>query len=124
MPRTRFVRAWMLMSVASVVVGASAVSGPASAQTVTDPGVRGGAAGAGGPLPGLGPDEVSFFNAARTIFQEVDSVSGTITGEPGAGLGPRFNMNSCSACHLQPAVGGSSPSPNTQPQIAVDAGAT
>jgi CxxC motif-containing protein (DUF1111 family) len=87
-----------------------------------DPGVRGGAAGAGGSLPGLGAAEQSFFNAALGRFQEVDSVSGTIKDAPpgtqnGSGLGPRFNMNSCSGCHAQPAAGGTSPF--TNPQLAV-----
>jgi CxxC motif-containing protein (DUF1111 family) len=87
-----------------------------------DPGVRGGAAGAGGSLPGLGAAEQSFFNAALGRFQEVASVSGTIKDAPpgtqnGSGLGPRFNMNSCSGCHAQPAVGGTSPF--TNPQLAV-----
>jgi CxxC motif-containing protein (DUF1111 family) len=89
-----------------------------------DPGVRGGAAGAGGSLPGLGAAEQSFFNAALGRFQAVDSVSGTINDAPpgtqnGRGLGPRFNMNSCSGCHTQPAVGGTSPF--TNPQLAVAA---
>ena len=82
-----------------------------------DPGVRPGAAGAGGPLPGLGTVELSFFNAALARFKEVDSVSGTITGESGVGLGPRFNLNSCAGCHAQPAVGGTSPF--TNPEVAV-----
>src|SRR5215470_13080680 len=122
MPRSRFVHAWMATSVAGVL-GLSALSGPVLGQTVRDPGVRGGAAGAGGPLPGLGPTEVAFFNAARVIFQEVDSVSGTIAGEDGSGLGPRFNLNSCSGCHLQPAVGGSSPPVNPQVAVATANGA-
>jgi CxxC motif-containing protein (DUF1111 family) len=84
---------------------------------VQDPGVRGGAPGAGGPLPGLGAAEIAFFTAAANRFQEIDSVSGTVSGENGLGLGPRFNMNSCSGCHAQPAVGGTSPAVN--PQIAV-----
>jgi len=42
-------------------------------------------------------------------FLEVDSVSGTIPGEDGGGLGPAFNGNSCKQCHAQPAIGGSSP---------------
>ncbi len=93
-----------------------------------DPGVRGGAAGAGGPLPGLGAAEQSFFKAARARFQAVDSVSGTIADAPagilnGIGLGPRFNLNSCSGCHLQPAVGGSSPATNPQPAAATLGGA-
>jgi CxxC motif-containing protein (DUF1111 family) len=77
----------------------------------TDPGPRSGASGAGGPLPGLAPADVSFFTAARGVFTEVDSVKGAVTGEPGVGLGPTFNGNSCAACHAQPAVGGSSPHP-------------
>jgi CxxC motif-containing protein (DUF1111 family) len=108
---------------AGVFVGLTAFAGPASAQTATaaispfvfDPGVRSGAAGAGGPLSGLDATETAFFTAALGRFQEVDSVSGTI--ENGVGLGPRFNSNSCASCHAQPAIGGTSPA--TNPQIAV-----
>jgi CxxC motif-containing protein (DUF1111 family) len=87
-----------------------------------DPGVRGGPAGAGGPLAGLGSSELALFNAALARFQEVDSVTGSINDAPsgtqnGSGLGPRFNMNSCSGCHAQPTVGGTSPS--TNPEVAV-----
>jgi CxxC motif-containing protein (DUF1111 family) len=74
----------------------------------TDPGPRPGPPSAGGPLPGLGANELAFFTAAQTNFQEVDTFQN--------GLGPRMNLNQCSGCHLQPAVGGSSPS--TNPQIA------
>jgi len=56
----------------------------------------------------------ALFTAAQTRFQEVDSVSGTI--EAGFGLGPTFNGNSCAMCHVQPAIGGSSPFVN--PQVA------
>ena len=76
-----------------------------------DPGPRGGAASAGGPLSGLSTDEQNFFNEARAVFGEVDSVSGGVAGEEGSGLGPTFNANSCAACHAQPAMGGSSPHP-------------
>src|SRR5262249_17360230 len=65
----------------------------------TDPGPRGGAAGAGGPFSGLGATEQGIFNQALARFQEVDSVSGTVPGEDGSGLGPTFNGNSCSMCH-------------------------
>jgi CxxC motif-containing protein (DUF1111 family) len=87
-----------------------------------DPGPRGGAAGAGGALPGLGTAEKGLFAAALARFRAVDSVSGTIADAPagiinGAGLGPRFNANSCAACHSQPAVGGTSPAVN--PEVAV-----
>jgi CxxC motif-containing protein (DUF1111 family) len=87
-----------------------------------DPGVRGGPAGAGGALPGLGTAELSLFTAALARFGAVDSVSGTTNDAPagtinGAGLGPRFNLNSCAGCHAQPTVGGTSPS--TNPEVAV-----
>ena len=91
----------------------------------TDPGPRGGAAAAGGPISRLTTDEKNFFTAALARFQEVDSVSGTIAGENGAGLGPMFNGNSCAMCHAQPAVGGSSPgltspqNPVPNPQVAL-----
>ncbi|HEV2990051.1 MAG TPA: di-heme oxidoredictase family protein [Candidatus Angelobacter sp.] len=91
----------------------------------TDPGVRGGAAGAGGPLAGLNANESAFFTAAKARFGEVDSVSGTIAGEAGVGLGPRFNGNSCAQCHAQPATGGSSPvTVNPQVALATRDGAT
>jgi CxxC motif-containing protein (DUF1111 family) len=89
----------------------------------TDPGVRGGAAGAGGPIPGLNATQLGAFNSALATFQEVDSVSGTIPGESGVGLGPSFNMNSCSGCHAQPAVGGTSPFVNPQVRVATLDGA-
>src|SRR5215467_1914263 len=82
-------------------------SGMAFAQS--DPGVRGGAAGAGGPLASVAANNpagsLAFFNQALDTFREVDSVSGTI--EAGSGLGPRFNSRSCAFCHAQPAAGGS-----------------
>jgi len=79
-----------------------------------DPGPRGGAAGAGEAFPGLSPNEQAFFNEAIVDFMEVDSVSGSISGEPGAGLGPTFNGNGCAQCHAQPAIGGSSPGMNSK----------
>jgi len=104
-----------------ITLAALFLAGMAFAQT--DPGVRGGAAGAGGHLAGLSTDEVNFFNGALGRFQEVDSVSGTI--EAGVGLGPRFNGNSCAQCHAQPAAGGSSPvSINPQVALATLDGAT
>src|SRR5258708_3292754 len=52
----------------------------------TDPGPRGGAAGAGGAFTGLGAGEQQVFSDARGRFQEIDSVSGTVEGENGVGL--------------------------------------
>ena len=79
-----------------------------------DPGPRTGPAGAGGAFAGLNSDELQFFNQSIEEFAEMDSVQGTI--EPGKGLGPTFNGNSCAMCHAQPAMGGSSPGP-TSPQV-------
>jgi CxxC motif-containing protein (DUF1111 family) len=78
-----------------------------------DPGVRGGAAGAGGPLVGLTADETAFFQDGLARFAEIESV----TNGANNGLGPRFNSNQCLSCHAQPGAGGSSPAQN--PQIAV-----
>jgi len=82
----------------------------------TDPGVRGGAAGAGGAIPGLTVKEGKFFASGQDAFAEVASVLGTIPGTE-EGLGPRFNLDSCAGCHKFPGVGGSSPA--TNPQITV-----
>jgi CxxC motif-containing protein (DUF1111 family) len=88
-----------------------------------DPGPRSGAPGAGGPLAGVGVRNQQFFGAARSRFQEIDSVSGKMPGEAGVGLGPRFNLNGCAGCHAFPAVGGSSPAVNPQVAIATLDGA-
>jgi CxxC motif-containing protein (DUF1111 family) len=94
---------------------------PASAQNAysmaADPGARALPADVGSPLPGLSTPEIAYFDAAKARFTEIVSVSGNLPGETGAGLGPRFNGNSCAACHAYPAIGGSSPP--TNPQIAV-----
>src|SRR5437879_4627670 len=86
--------------------------GPVQSNAV-DPGVRGGAAGAGGPLNGLAADETTFFNDGLTRFAEVN----TVTGADHSGLGPRFNSNQCLGCHLQPGPAATSPASN--PRIAV-----
>ncbi len=76
--------------------------------------------------------QLQYFQDGQSRFKQVDSVSGSISGEPGNGLGPGFNSNSCASCHAQPAVGGTSPSigefpnigPNPQIAAASDAGAS
>jgi CxxC motif-containing protein (DUF1111 family) len=73
-----------------------------------DPGVRGGAPGAGGPLDGLRGIERHFFQLGQQDFEEVEDVAD--------GLGPRMNLDGCAGCHSQPAIGGSSPAVN--PQVA------
>ena len=99
----------------------------ATLQAQKDPGPRAGAASAGGAYPTLNAQEVAFFKQTLARFNEVDSVTGSLAGETGSGLGPTFNGNSCAGCHSQPAVGGSSPSksshqnPAPNPQIAMAA---
>src|SRR5436190_22265333 len=91
----------------------SQLSGVSTAQ---DPGVRGGAAGAGGAIAGLSKTETPFFLAGQGAFQEVDGVP--------EGLGPRMNLDQCSGCHAQPAVGGTSPFVNPQVAFASKDGGT
>ena len=76
----------------------------------TDPAPRGGKPAAGGPVAGLSADLMAVFQTGSDQFQEVEMVAD--------GLGPRFNAAQCSACHAQPAVGGSSPHINPQVQFA------
>jgi CxxC motif-containing protein (DUF1111 family) len=84
-----------------------------------DPGVRGGPAGAGGPLPGLTADETAFFQDGQARFAEIEAVQGSANN----GLGPRFNSNQCLSCHSQPAIGGTSPAQNPLPAVAMLDGA-
>jgi CxxC motif-containing protein (DUF1111 family) len=117
-----------LTAIAALMLGATALSPAAHAQQTssnrggtggsgaTDPGVRGGAPGAGGPVAGLTTAQSNFFTAAQGQFEAVLGVA--------AGLGPGFNLNSCGGCHAQPAVGGSSPATNPQVAVATLDGAT
>src|SRR5262245_56882606 len=128
MTKLRFAHACLLTSTASAIVISLAFSGSLSAQTAApeaaaaavsfgprDPGVRGGAAGAGGALPGLTTDENAFFEVGKEDFAEAEGV--------GDGLGPRFNLDGCGGCHVQPATGGSSPAVNPQVAVATAVGA-
>jgi CxxC motif-containing protein (DUF1111 family) len=87
-----------------------------SSSTARDPGPRGGAAGAGAPIAGLTRAELAFFNAGKDDFEEEEEVAD--------GLGPTMNLGSCAGCHLQPAVGGTSPAVNPQVEFAKAEGAT
>jgi CxxC motif-containing protein (DUF1111 family) len=97
-----------------VVLSCGLVLTATMANAQTDPGPRKGAAGAGGPITGLNENESASFVAGGDAFQEVASVTGSDDPETEPGLGPRFNMTSCAACHAQPVMGGSSPSTNPQ----------
>ena len=81
-----------------------------------DPGVRAGAPGGGAPIAGLTKRELDFFEAGKADFAEEEEVA--------AGLGPTMNLGSCGGCHLQPALGGTSPPVNPQVAFASKNGAT
>jgi len=101
----------LLLSLASVVYSqsGSTTSGP------HDPGPRGGSVAAGTPFASLSAAELAAFTDGQSRFVAVDSVSGTLAGEPNGGLGPRYNSTSCGSCHAQPATGGTSPSATAYP---------
>jgi len=101
------------MAAGIVAAALTSCAGTPSNAAPVDPGVRGGAPGAGTALKGLSADETAFFQDGLARFVEIESV----TGGQNNGLGARFNSNSCQACHAQPSVGGSSPAVN--PAIAV-----
>ena len=87
-----------------------------AASSARDPGVRGGPAGAGGPINGLTARQFEFFTEGKADFEEVDVVAD--------GLGPRMNLDSCAGCHAQPATGGTSPFVNPQVAFASKDGGT
>ena len=104
----------VLMATVAVVL-LIAAGAPAQFFFARDPGVRGGAAGAGGMLEGLTPSQATFFAAAQEEFEESDTLD--------EGLGPRFNLDGCAGCHSQPATGGTSPEVNPQVAVATAFGA-
>jgi CxxC motif-containing protein (DUF1111 family) len=109
---------WMLLPL--VLIGAGAAVGQ-----VTDPGVRTAATDNGPPpyLAGLSDEDLVFYQDGMARFSTVEVVSGAIVRQ-GNGLGPRFNSNQCSSCHLQPYVGGSSPPVNPLYDVVNAAGAS
>ncbi len=96
----------------------------------TDPGPRPSAGGNAKRLPlADSVDMQKFWGGGQNVFKQLFSVSGNsaannITGEPGVGLGPAFNGDSCAMCHSQPTVGGTSPSANPEVGVANMDGAT
>jgi CxxC motif-containing protein (DUF1111 family) len=87
----------------------------AHASGARDPGVRPGPAAAGGAYGALSADQQGFFAAAQQEFAASEGLAD--------GLGPRFNLDSCAGCHLQPAIGGSAPAINPQVALATAFGA-
>ena len=118
---------YMMLSAAMLMAVAGSFSEEVFSQiarfAARDPGVRTGSDGAGGMLPGLSPLEQRVFAAGKEAFEEVASVKGTIP-DTEAGLGPRFNLDSCEGCHAFPATGGTSPVINPQVEVAKKEGAT
>jgi CxxC motif-containing protein (DUF1111 family) len=108
---------------ASVLVFFAALFFPGIALAQTDPGVRSTTGvNAGQPLASVSanPNDLAFFQTGLGQFNEHQTVTGN-----NPGLGPRFNLDSCGACHSQPAPGGTSPAvgifpnvgPNPQSQV-------
>jgi len=108
---------------ASVIAILAALFFPGKAFAQTDPGVRNNTGvNAGQPLASVtaNANDLLFFQTGLAQFNEHQ----TVTGD-NPGLGPRFNLDSCGACHSQPAPGGTSPAsgifptvgPNPQSQV-------
>jgi CxxC motif-containing protein (DUF1111 family) len=107
---------WRIV-LAVVLAGLFGVAGALQAQLrARDPGVRGGPAGAGAPLAGLSAAEREMFTVGKEDFEEEEEVD--------EGIGPRFNFVSCAGCHMQPAVGGTSPAVNPLLRVTGDLGFT
>jgi CxxC motif-containing protein (DUF1111 family) len=106
-----------VIKLASVLVVLAALFLPGIGYGQTDPGVQGGPARAGSPLASVNSSDGSlqFFLNGLSRFQDIESVTNSPTGNNG--LGPRFNFNQCSGCHLQPAAGGTGPANNPQFQV-------
>lgn len=126
-PRIKIARsALVLLMLALFIVISSSFSEDVQSQigrfAARDPGVRSGSAGAGGMIQGLTPLEQQLFGSGREAFEELQSVQGSIP-DTEAGLGPRFNLDSCAGCHAQPDVGGTSPFLNPQVEVAKKEGA-
>lgn len=100
-----------IFTVSMLVYAQQPVSG-SSAAGAQDPGVRAGSVNVGQPLSTLTADQLLFFQDGQTRFENVDTVTGA-----NEGLGPTYNSNSCSSCHAQPTVGGTSPSASQYPNI-------
>jgi CxxC motif-containing protein (DUF1111 family) len=81
-----------------------------------DPGVRQGPPAAGNPLAWLTPEQSQMFTDGQEDFAEEEKVED--------GLGPRFNFVGCGGCHIQPALGGSSPTVNPLFRVPADLGFT
>jgi CxxC motif-containing protein (DUF1111 family) len=113
-------RSVVLRSLSLVIFVLTSVFVLQGQNTPRDPGPRSGAPAAGNSINGLTSSQQAYFADGQTRFQNVESVQNGKNN----GLGPSFNSNSCSSCHAQPNVGGSSPAVNPQVAIGNAEGAT
>jgi CxxC motif-containing protein (DUF1111 family) len=112
-------RNWLATAGAAILLLAAS-----TAFAQRDPGLRGGPPGAGTPLLGLTPIEQQVFEEATQRAVQLEAVcddctdltlgsytdpakANLVTQTNSAGLGARFNADQCTACHNQPALGGS-----------------
>ncbi len=112
---------WGGRALLGLALGICCAAGTVSALAqVADPGVRKTSADGGPPssLPGLSAEQLLFYQDGLRRFTAIETVAS------GEGLGPRFNSNSCSSCHSQPFVGGSSPPSNPLYSVANADGAS
>jgi len=112
----RMAVALALMALSTSVL-VHAQGGTTGTTGANDPGVRAGSISAGEPVGMLSAVQLRVFHEGEAQFNLIYSASGTAANEPGPGLGPAFNTNSCSSCHSQPSGGGTSPSSNQFPSI-------
>jgi CxxC motif-containing protein (DUF1111 family) len=94
----------LLRTVVAVLICGLAQTIQAQSFRASDPGLRGGAPGAGWPLDGLTDDEAEMFVVGLADFSAKEGIAD--------GVGPRFNFVGCAGCHAQPAIGGTSPAVN------------
>ena len=108
--RSRNTRHSLACFLPCAALAAAASFGALAAANPVDPGVRTAPTDNGPPvpLPGLGADELAFFEDGLARFNTIEVVSGALPNQ-GNGLGPRFNSNSCASCHSQPYVGRQQP---------------
>jgi hypothetical protein len=126
------IRKFLIASVAVLATASTSLHAQVAPQ---DPGVRGGAANAGQPIPGLNANEMLLFLEGKFRSTELESTCDTCSDVPpgtpapagvfnSSGLGGRYNADQCTICHSQPAQGGSTPAVNPASVIAHRRGAT
>jgi mono/diheme cytochrome c family protein len=109
----------MKRTIASALLFLLSVSLAISAEVASDPGPRGEPLGAGEFFPKINAAVLAGAQDGKNRFSETETFPG--------GLGPWYNSGptgACSACHSQPAMGGSSPSASVYPFIGQNPQAT